>query len=162
VRKRGKRDGRMMYEGRIVEIIERGQSWYVGELCREFKRWFVRPDGDILHAPVFVGDPGAKRAHSGDQVVVEIIDYPSRGCAAPGTQIGNWHEVAEPVSSRGAAGTPRSSQKQQTQHQHRHHHAQQPEVVQDSLHRGLALHLAVEQGKRRRRCNHGSGWARRL
>ena len=51
VSKRGKRDGRMMYEGRIVEIIERGHSRFVGELCRELNRWFVRPDGNILHVP---------------------------------------------------------------------------------------------------------------
>ena len=84
VLKRGKRDGRLMYEGRIVEIIERGQSRFVGELCRELKRWFVRPDGNILHVPIFVGDPGAKRARSGDQVVVEIVEYPSRGRDARG------------------------------------------------------------------------------
>ncbi len=77
VSKRGKRDGRMMYEGRIVEIIERGHSRFVGELCRELNRWFVRPDGNILHVPIFVGDPGAKRARGGDQVVVEIVEYPS-------------------------------------------------------------------------------------
>lgn len=76
VSKRGKRDGRMMYEGRIVEIIERGQSRFVGELCRELKRWFVRPDGNTLHVPIFVGDPGAKGARAGDQVVVEIVRYP--------------------------------------------------------------------------------------
>lgn len=84
VLKRGERDGRLIYEGRIVEIIERGQSRYVGELCRELKRWFVRPDGNILHVPIFVGDPGAKRARSGDQVVVEIIEYPSSGHDAQG------------------------------------------------------------------------------
>jgi len=84
VLRRGKRDGRMMYEGRIVEIIERGQNRFVGELCRELNRWFVRPDGNILHVPIFVGDPGAKRARSGDQVVVEIVEYPSRGRDARG------------------------------------------------------------------------------
>jgi ribonuclease R len=84
VLKRGKRDGRMMYEGRVVEIIERGQSRFVGELCYELKRWFVRPDGNILHVPIFVGDPGAKRARGGDQVVVEIVEYPAQGRDARG------------------------------------------------------------------------------
>ena len=97
VLKRGRRDGRLMYEGRIVEIIERGQSRYVGELCRELKRWFVRPDGNILHVPIFVGDPGAKRARSGDQVVVEIIEYPSRGRDARGV-------VTKVLGKRGAPG----------------------------------------------------------
>ena len=31
VKKRGKRDGRMMYEGKIEEIIRRGQSRFVGQ-----------------------------------------------------------------------------------------------------------------------------------
>jgi ribonuclease R len=84
VLKRGKRDGRPIYEGRIVEIIERGQSRFVGELCRELNRWFVRPDGNILHVPIFVGDPGAKSARSGDQVVVEIVEYPGQGRDARG------------------------------------------------------------------------------
>ncbi len=97
VLKRGKRDGRLMYEGRIVEIIERGQSRFVGELCRELKRWFVRPDGNILHVPIFVGDPGAKRARSGDQVVVEIVEYPSRGRDARGV-------ITKVLGKRGAPG----------------------------------------------------------
>jgi ribonuclease R len=84
VLKRGKRDGRPIYEGRIVEIIERGQSRFVGELCRELNRWFVRPDGNILHVPIFVGDPGAKNARAGDQVVVEILEYPVQGHDARG------------------------------------------------------------------------------
>jgi len=77
VLKRGKRAGRMIYEGHIVEIIRRGQSRFVGELCKELGRWFVRPDGGTLHAPVFVGDPKVKSARAGDQVVVEILQYPS-------------------------------------------------------------------------------------
>ena len=84
VRKRGRRDGRMMYEGRIVEIIERGQSRFVGELCQELRRWFVRPDGNTLHVPILVGDPRAKRARAGDQVVVEIVEFPSAGGDARG------------------------------------------------------------------------------
>jgi ribonuclease R len=84
VLKRGRRAGRMIYEGRIVEIIERGQSRFVGELCRELKRWFVRPDGNILHVPILVGDPAAKNARAGDQVVVEIVEYPAPGRDARG------------------------------------------------------------------------------
>ncbi|MEE9294599.1 MAG: ribonuclease R [Phycisphaerae bacterium] len=84
VLKRGKRGGRMMYEGSIVEIIERGQSRFGGELCNELKRWFVRPDGNTLHVPIFVGDPGAKGARPGDQVVVEIAEYPAENRDARG------------------------------------------------------------------------------
>ena len=79
VKKRGKRDGRMMYEGKIVEIIRRGKSRFVGELRKEFSRWFVVPDGNALHGPIMVGDPGAKGARPGDQVVVEITQYSDGG-----------------------------------------------------------------------------------
>ncbi|HNQ22641.1 MAG TPA: ribonuclease R [Phycisphaerae bacterium] len=108
VLKRGKREGRMMYEGRIVEIIERGQSRFVGELCHELQRWFVRPDGDILHAPIFVGDPGAKRARSGDQVVVEISEYPARGRDARGV-------ITKVLGKRGDPGVDAQSIIQQYQ-----------------------------------------------
>ncbi|MFQ5490592.1 MAG: ribonuclease R [Phycisphaerae bacterium] len=74
--KAGKRGGEMIYEGRIVEIIERGQSTFVGELCHELGKWFVRPDGNTLHVPIFVADHRAKGAKVGDQVVVEILQYP--------------------------------------------------------------------------------------
>ena len=97
VLKSGRRDGRLMYEGRIVEIIERGQSRFVGELCRELNRWFVRPDGKILHVPIFVSDPGAKRARIGDQVVIEIIEYPARGHDASGV-------ITKVLGKRGAPG----------------------------------------------------------
>jgi ribonuclease R len=34
--------------------------------------------------PIFVGDPGARRARAGDQVVVEIVEYPAGGRDARG------------------------------------------------------------------------------
>lgn len=79
MRKRGKRAGKMLYEGQIVEIVARGDSRFVGELQRELGQWFVRPDGNTFHGPIFVGDVGAKHAKAGDQVVVEITEYPSPG-----------------------------------------------------------------------------------
>ena len=85
--RKGKRDGRMLYEGRILEILQRGQSRFVGELCCEYKRWFVRPDGTTFHGPIFVDDPGAKSARAGDQVVVEILQYPRRDADARGVLV---------------------------------------------------------------------------
>jgi len=76
VKKRGKRQGRMLLEGRVTRIIQRGQSRFVGELRQQLKRWMVIPDGRTLHVPIFVDDPGAKNARGGDQVVVEIVQYP--------------------------------------------------------------------------------------
>lgn len=82
--KRGKRGDKMLYEGRVVEILNRAQNHFVGELLHDFNRWFVRPDGNTFHGPVFVDDPGAKSAQEGDQVVVEITRYPTPGKEARG------------------------------------------------------------------------------
>ena len=94
--KRGKRGGQMIYEGRVISIVKRGQSRFVGELCREFKRWFVTPDGNTLHVPIMVGDPGAKRARAGDQVVVEIAQYPSTNQEARGVIVKVLGKRGEP------------------------------------------------------------------
>lgn len=77
LKKRGKRGDKMIYEGAIAEIVRRSQSRLVGELKLEGQRWFVIPNGQVLHGPVFVGDPGAKGAKEKDQVVVEITQYPT-------------------------------------------------------------------------------------
>ncbi len=87
VQKRGKRDGKMLYEGRVTAIVRRGQSRFVGELQRQFRRWFVIPDGNVLHVPIGVDDPGAKNAAPGDQVVVEIIQYPTAQQEARGVLV---------------------------------------------------------------------------
>ncbi|HRX87164.1 MAG TPA: ribonuclease R [Phycisphaerae bacterium] len=84
VSKRGKRGGKMLFEGRITQVVKRGQNHFVGELCKDFGRWFVRPDGNTIHTPVFVDDPGAKSARAGDQVVIEILRYPDAGKDAHG------------------------------------------------------------------------------
>jgi len=82
--RRGKRDGKMAFGGQIVKVIERGNSQFVGQLRKEGGIWFVQPDGNTLHVPILVGDVGAKSARAGDQVVVEIVRYPSEGRPAKG------------------------------------------------------------------------------
>lgn len=84
IRKRNKRQGKLLLEGRIVRVLKRGTSRFVGELCRQFSRWLVVPDGNLLHAPIAVGDPGAKGAKPGDQVVVELVRYPAPMAEAQG------------------------------------------------------------------------------
>ena len=74
-RRTGARDG--MVEGRIIEIVERGRSRFVGELIRKGSRWIILPDGNRLHAPILVGDVPVTSARAGDKVVVEILEYPT-------------------------------------------------------------------------------------
>jgi ribonuclease R len=63
-------------EAEIVEILERGQSRFVGRLSKDGRRWLVVPDGKVLDDPIEIPDVKATRARTGDQVVVEITEYP--------------------------------------------------------------------------------------
>lgn len=96
VKKRGKRGGKMLYEGRVTAILKRGQSRFVGELARQFTRWFVIPDGHTLHVPIVVDDPGAKGGKPGDQVVVEIVQYPDEDTEARGVIVKVLGKRGEP------------------------------------------------------------------
>ncbi len=87
VKKRGKRQGKMLFEGSVVEIVRRGQSQFVGELRKQKSQWYVTPDGNTLHAPILIADVRAKRAKIGDQVIVEIIQYPEPGLPARGALV---------------------------------------------------------------------------
>jgi ribonuclease R len=91
------RGGEKMTSGRIVRVISRGNSRFVGELLHQQKEWIVVPDGNRLHVPVFVADVGAKNARAGDQVVVEILTYPTPGRPARGV-------IVERLGPRGKPG----------------------------------------------------------
>ncbi len=72
------------YVGRIVEILQRADRHYVGNLSKRGFQWLVRLDGRLLHDPVVVRDPHAKHATEGDKVVVELLRYPTEKAAAEG------------------------------------------------------------------------------
>jgi ribonuclease R len=95
--RRGMRDGKQSIGGRIVEIVERGNNRFVGQLRREGGLWIVQPDGNTLHVPITIADVGAKGAKEGDQVVAEIIRYPSEGRPAKGV-------IVERLGKRGQTG----------------------------------------------------------
>jgi ribonuclease R len=82
--KRGKRSGKMIFHGRVVEILERGHSRFVGTLSKSKGRWLVEADGRILDSPIQISDVTAKSAQHDDKVVVEIVTYPRPGRDATG------------------------------------------------------------------------------
>jgi|CXWL01.1.fsa_nt_gi ribonuclease R len=84
VRKKGKREGKMLFEAHVTEILQRGQSRFVGNLQRQAGRWYIIPDGSTMHAPILIDDPGAKRAKVGEQVVVEVVSFPTERSPARG------------------------------------------------------------------------------
>jgi ribonuclease R len=86
----------MRLEGRVVEVLQRGQSRFVGALRHQGGRWYVLPEGNAFHAPIAIGDPGAKSALDGDHVVVEILQFPTDRAEARGVIIKTLGRSGEP------------------------------------------------------------------
>ncbi len=81
---RGRRDGKAIYSGRILEILKRGNSRFVGTLQKQGTRWLVLPDGNALTEPVLTPDAGSRRIKPGTKVVVELTQFPEEGQPAQG------------------------------------------------------------------------------
>src|SRR4051794_3071145 len=65
-------------EGKIVRVVSRASGVFVGTYFEEGRsRSYVKVDGTTFHAPISVGDPGAKGAKPGDKVAIEMVRYPS-------------------------------------------------------------------------------------
>jgi len=96
VKKRGKRKGTMVYDARVVEILERGENRFVGELRDDFGKLLVLPDGNTFHAPILVPDARAKNAQPGQKVVVEVTQYPQDRRPARGVVVKVLGAVGEP------------------------------------------------------------------
>ncbi len=73
-RRRRSRDS--PYIGRVVEVLHRSNTRFVGTLEKRGKQFLVMVDGKALSDPVVVRDPGAKHASVGTKVVVELTRFP--------------------------------------------------------------------------------------
>jgi len=100
----GRGDGRSPYTGRIVEIIQRADRRYVGNLiCRlrgprdKNGSWFVNVDGRSISDPVIIRDPKAKNATEGDKVVIELVSYPTEQEPAEGVIVEVLGEKGRPA-----------------------------------------------------------------
>ena len=94
--KRGRRDGEMRFEGKILEVLQRGQSRFVGEIVQTGGRWFVHPDGNVLQSPILIPDASSKNVSTGTQVVVEITEYPTERSGARGVIVKVLGKSGEP------------------------------------------------------------------
>jgi len=83
--------------GEIVEIIERQTRNFVGTYYETPDAGYVTVDGGLFADPIFVGDPGAKRARVEDKVVIEMVRFPTH--AAPGEGV-----IIEVLGPRGQPG----------------------------------------------------------
>ncbi len=71
-------------EGRIVTVVERARTQFVGTYFEQDGVGYVRIDGTSFGEPIFVGDPGAKRVKPDDKVVVDIVRFPQPGVEGEG------------------------------------------------------------------------------
>lgn len=81
---RGQRDGKTIYEGCIVDIVERTHTRFVGTLARQHGQWIVLPDGNVLTSPILTPDAASRHIKVGTKVVVELTSHPEKGHWAQG------------------------------------------------------------------------------
>jgi ribonuclease R len=84
-------------EGRIIRVVERASGVFVGAYYEEGGYGYVKIDGTTFHAPLYVGDPGAKGARPGDKVALEIVRYPTPDLEGEGV-------IIEVLGPRGQPG----------------------------------------------------------
>ncbi len=77
ITRRRQAEGQARVEGEVIEILERGDRRFVGVLFKEGRGWLVRPEGHVLLQPIVIPDARSSRAGEGDQVVVELTEYPA-------------------------------------------------------------------------------------
>ncbi|HEY1922589.1 MAG TPA: ribonuclease R [Tepidisphaeraceae bacterium] len=78
------RDGKVMFRGKITEIITRSQKRFVGTLVKQHTKWLVLPDGNVFTDPILTPDAAARHIRPGTKVVVELTTYPQDQIPAQG------------------------------------------------------------------------------
>ncbi len=83
--------------GRVIKVITRAVAAFVGTYFEREGDGYVQVDGTSMSAPVYVGDPGAKGARTGDKVAFEMVRYPSPAREGEGV-------IVEVLGPRGQPG----------------------------------------------------------
>jgi len=66
-------------EGKILEILERGNNQFVGRIEFSPRFAFVVPDNRKVHSDIFVNLKKTNEASHNDKVIVEITQWPAEG-----------------------------------------------------------------------------------
>src|SRR3954469_22433277 len=69
-------EGKTLYEGRVMEILERTQKKFVGTLVKQHGEWLVLPDGKSFTDPILAPDAASRHVKPGTKVVIELTTYP--------------------------------------------------------------------------------------
>jgi ribonuclease R len=90
--------GRMgKLEGRIIDVVQRSTSRFVGVYFEQAHMGLVQVDGKVFANPIYVGDPGAKGARADDKVVIDMVRFPSHARDGEGV-------IVEILGQRGQPG----------------------------------------------------------
>lgn len=65
-------------EGRVVEILERSRTEFVGNIRLDHRNCFMTPDNSRVGTDFFIPLDKLNGAKNGDKVIVEILDWPKR------------------------------------------------------------------------------------
>jgi len=74
---RSQRDGKQMFTGRVIEVIERTHQTFVGTLQKVHGEWMMFPDGNTLTQPVLTPDAATRHIRAGTKIVVELTQWPT-------------------------------------------------------------------------------------
>lgn len=89
--------GRMgKIEGRIIDVIERATSRFVGVYFEQAGMGLVQIDGKLFQKPIYVGDPGAKGARVDDKVVIDMVRFPTHSRDGEGVIVDILGKRGEP------------------------------------------------------------------
>lgn len=64
-------------EGRVLDVVERATSRFVGTYFERSDMGLVEVDGKVFTQPIYVGDSGAKGVKPDDKVVIDMVRFPS-------------------------------------------------------------------------------------
>jgi ribonuclease R len=71
-------------EGKIIEVVKRSQSQFVGRIEFSPRFAFVIPDNRKVHADFFVNLKNTNEATHNDKVIIEVTQWPDQGKSAEG------------------------------------------------------------------------------
>jgi ribonuclease R len=64
-------------DGKIIEVIKRARTQFVGTVQKMKNFAFVVPDNSKIHVDFFISKEYLNKAMDGDKVVVELLDWPT-------------------------------------------------------------------------------------
>ena len=89
-------DRRGRPEGQIVEVLERGNSRIVGRVIEEHGVLIVAAENKRIARDILLAPGGRKKVRSGDVVVVELVEQPSKYQAPIGKVVELLGQYADP------------------------------------------------------------------